>query len=63
MHNTVDYITALLESKEETTILVIVDQFTKIAQIVPNMNNDSPTVARIHLENNWKYHRFPEHVL
>jgi len=44
-------------------ILVVVDQFTKMAQFIPIKKKDSPTVARVYLENVWKYHGFPEDVV
>ena len=44
-------------------ILVVVDQFSKMAHFIPIKQKDSPTVARSYLDNVWKYHGFPEDVV
>lgn len=41
-------------------ILVLADQFTKMAHVIQIMKKDSPAMARAYLENVWKYHGFPE---
>jgi hypothetical protein len=41
-------------------ILVVVDDFTKMAHFVPITKQDSPTVGREDLENRWKYHGSPD---
>jgi hypothetical protein len=63
MHISTDFITDLPASEGATIILVVVDQFTKIAHFVPIKKKQSPTVARAYLENIWKYHGFPEDVV
>jgi hypothetical protein len=44
-------------------ILVVVDRFTKMSHLIPIKKKDSSTVARAYLQNVWKYHGFPEHVM
>jgi len=43
--------------------VVVVDRFTKMAHFIPMKKQASPTVARVYLENLWKYHGFPEDVV
>jgi len=62
-HISTDFITDLPESEGATMILVVVDRFTKMAHFILIRKKDSPTVARVYLENVWKYHGFPEDIV
>ena len=44
-------------------ILVVVDRFTKMAYFFPIKKQYSPMVARVYLENIWKYHGCPENAV
>jgi len=60
---TPDFGTDLLESNGNEIVLVVVDQFTKIAHYIPLGTTDSHTVAKAYLDNVWKYDGFPEDIV
>jgi len=62
-HISTDCSTDLLESQGATSILVVVDQFTKMAHDIPFRKKDSTMVAKAYQENQWKYHGFPGDVV
>jgi len=62
-HISTDFITDLPECEGATIILIGVDRFTTMAHFIAIKKKDSPTVARVYLENPWKYHSFPEDVV
>jgi len=55
-----DVVTNLPEPAWATILLVVVNQFSKMAHSVPFINKDSPTVVRAYFENVWNNHGFPE---
>ena len=59
----VDFITDLPESKGNKNIMVVVDRFTKMAHFIPTAKRESAVVARLFLENVWKYHGLPLDVV
>jgi len=62
-HISTDLIKDLPVSLGSTKILVVVDRFTKMAHFTPIDKQNSPMVARVYLNNGWKYHGFPEDVV
>src|SRR6202163_1415711 len=55
----VDFITDLPESNGNRNIMVVVDRFTKMAHFIPTDKREASTVARLFLNNVWKYHGMP----
>jgi len=62
-HISTDFITDLPTSGGMSTILMVVDRFTKMAHFIPIDKRDSPTVAKAYLEQVWMYHGFPGDVV
>jgi transposase InsO family protein len=59
----VDFITDLPESNGCKNIMVVVDRFTKMAHFIPTAKRESSVVARLFLDNVWKYHGLPLDVV
>jgi len=62
-HIGMDFISDLPESEGATLILEEIDQFTKMAHVIPIRRMHSPLVGRAYFQNVWKYHGFPEVVV
>jgi len=62
-HISTHFIMNLPESEGATMILVVVDCFTQMVHCIPIKTQDTPTVARAYIDNDWKYHGFPEDVV
>ena len=62
-HILTDFFTDAPESAEATNILVLDNRFTTMAHCIPIDGKDSPSAAKVYLNNVWKYHRFPEDVI
>jgi hypothetical protein len=55
----VEFITNFPKSNGNRNIIVVVDQFTKMDDFMPMAKLESAVMARLFLENIWKYHRLP----
>ena len=63
IHISVDFITDLPESDGCKNIMVVVDCFTKMAHFIPAAKRESSVVARLCVDNVWKYHGLPLDVV
>jgi hypothetical protein len=54
-HISVDFVTDRPESNGNKNIMVVVDQFTKMAHFIHTVERESAVVAKLFLENVWKY--------
>jgi len=59
-----DFITELPESQRKTQIMVVVDQFTKMAHFIGLQENATATdVADTFLQEVWKHHGLPAEII
>jgi len=64
MHISADFITKLLLVQRYDSILVVVDQFTKIAHFVSTTEKTTAEgLARLFRDNIWQLHRLPESII
>jgi len=63
-HISADFITKLPLAQGYNSILVVVDQFTKIAYFVPTTEKTmAEGLARLFRDNVWRLHRLPESII
>ena len=63
-HISVDMITGLPLSQGQDSILVVVDRFSKMAELVPTSGElSSEGLARIYRDTIWKNHGLPDNVI
>jgi len=64
MHISADFITKLLLVQGYDSILVVVNQFTKMAHFVPTTEKTTAEgLARLLRDNVWWLHRFPKSII
>jgi len=64
MHILVDFITKLPLVQEYDSILVVVDQLTKMVHFIPTTEKTSAEgLARLFRDNMWKLHGLPESII
>ena len=64
MHILADFITKLPLAQEYDSILVVVDQLTKMVYFIPTTEKTSVEgLARLFRDNVWKLHRLPESII
>ena len=64
MHISADFITKLPLAQGYDSILVVVDQFTKMAHLLPTTEKTTAKgLARLFRDNVWQLHRLPESII
>jgi hypothetical protein len=58
-----DFITNLPSSKAFDSIFVVVDQLTKMAHFMPCNTIRGEEIARLFMDNNYKYHGLPDDII
>jgi hypothetical protein len=59
----VDFIVDLPPSEGNTNIMVVVDRLSKYRHVIGCHDISAPTVARLFLDNVWKYHGLPNSIV
>jgi len=64
MHISADFIMKLSLAQEYNSILVVVDQFTKITYFMPTTEKTTAEgLVRMFRDNVWRLHRLPESII